>query len=101
VVARGWYRIETGRCLSPLRSALEGKGRLYSFVEAVDSAGFAVERDGRPLAWGGDTMLCTRTTLFEIDDHADCAGRGFEATGFDTVETGSALGATLTFEALE
>src|SRR5215216_509276 len=50
VVTRGWYRIESGKCLKP---DLSGKPRrLYSFAEAVDGNGHAVKRAEKPLSWG-------------------------------------------------
>lgn len=97
IVARGWYRIEPGKCLRP---DLEGKPRrLYSFGEAVD-------RDGQPvrggtgtgrLSWGGDTTLCTREARFELSDHKDCVGAGLDATGFATVDLTAQPATTVRF----
>jgi uncharacterized membrane protein len=95
LVTRGWYRIEPGKCLRP-----EVKGRLrrlYSFAEAVDGDGRAVARAGRPLAWGGDTVLCTREVKFEISDHKDCAASGLTASGFAAIEFGGRSSATVRF----
>jgi len=93
LVARGWYRIEAGKCLKP---DLSGKPRrLYSFAEAVDGNGQAVRRADKPLAWGGSTVLCTRDVKFELGDHKDCAGRGLSATGFALVDLSGRAGATL------
>jgi len=88
VVTRGWYRVEPGRCVSP---DLFGRTqRLYSFAEAVDADGQSIGRGDRRHAWGGPTVLCTRATAFELNDQTDCPGRGLMATGFATVELGSA-----------
>jgi uncharacterized membrane protein len=88
VVTRGWYRIAPGKCLRP---DLTGKPqRLYSFGEAVGADGQPIKGSGRALSWGGSTILCTRNSKFELNDHKDCAGSGLTATGFATVElTGS------------
>jgi uncharacterized membrane protein len=88
VVTRGWYRVASGKCLRP---DLAGKPqRLYSFGEAVGADGLPVKDAARPAnqtaSWGGSTVLCTRNVKFELSDHKDCAGSGFSATGFATVE---------------
>src|SRR5215475_7567432 len=70
VVTRGWYRIESGKCLKP---DVAGKPRrLYSFAEAIDPNGQVVRRADKPLSWGGTTLLCTRNVRFELSDHKDC-----------------------------
>jgi uncharacterized membrane protein len=86
IITRGWYRIEPGRCVRPDISAQSR--RLYSFAEAVDAQGGAVRRGDKPLAWGGDTVLCTREAKFELNDHRDCAARGLTSAGFVPVELG-------------
>ncbi len=86
VTTRGWYRVEPGKCLRP-----EVKGqlrRLYSFAEAVGADGLALRQPGQTLAWGGETILCTRNVKFELTEHKDCAERGLTATGFASVELG-------------
>ena len=40
---------------------------------------------GKPLVWGGATTLCTREIKFEINEHGDCAARGFASAGFGEV----------------
>ena len=95
VVTRGWYRIDSGKCLKP---DLSGKPRrLYSFAEAVDGNGHAVKRADKPLSWGGAVLLCTRNVKFEFNDHRDCAGKGLTASGFATVELSGRTGATVRF----
>jgi uncharacterized membrane protein len=88
ITTRGWYRIEPGRCLRPDTSA-QAK-RLFSFAEAIDANGQTLTSAGKPLSWGGNTMLCTRPAKFEAYDHADCAVRGLTPAGFSTIETGEA-----------
>jgi uncharacterized membrane protein len=95
VVTRGWYRIESGKCLKP---DMAGKPRrLYSFAEAVDAAGQVVKRAEKPLAWGGPTLLCTRNVKFELNDHKDCAGKGLAAAGFAAIDLSGRTGATVRF----
>ncbi|MGD9923300.1 MAG: DUF1036 domain-containing protein [Pseudorhodoplanes sp.] len=86
ITTRGWYRVEPGRCLRP-EAAGQAK-RIFSFGEAVDANGQTLSSGGRPIAWGGATMLCTRAAKFESYDHVDCKARGMAQTGFAAVETG-------------
>jgi len=86
ITTRGWYRIEPGRCLRPETSA-QAK-RIFSFAEAVDAQGQTLTSGGKPLAWGGNTALCTRPAKFESYDHVDCAARGLVQTGFAAIELG-------------
>jgi uncharacterized membrane protein len=95
-VTRGWYRVEPGKCLRP-----EVKGRprrLYSFAEAVDGDGRAIERGGRPLAWGGATTLCTREVKFELGDHKDCSANGLTASGFAVIDVAGRASTTVRFK---
>jgi uncharacterized membrane protein len=95
VVTRGWYRVESGKCLKP---DVAGKPRrLYSFAEAVDPHGQVVRRADKPLAWGGGTLLCTRNVKFEISDHKECAAKGLTATGFAAIDLSGRAGATVRF----
>jgi uncharacterized membrane protein len=84
IVTRGWYRLEPGRCLRPDMSAQVR--RVYSFAEAIDAQGGPVKRGDKPLAWSGDTVLCTREAKFELHDHRDCAARGLSSAGFVSIE---------------
>jgi uncharacterized membrane protein len=94
VSSRGWYRIEPGKCLHP---DIAGQPKqVFSFAEATDAVGHAVRLKDRALNWGGSTMLCTRESKFEINDHSDCNTRGLVATGFAAVDMGSS-GKTLRF----
>jgi uncharacterized membrane protein len=96
VVTRGWYRVEPGKCLRP--DVTGQPRRLFSFGEAVDGSGQAVRAGDRPLAWGGDTMLCTRPIRFELHDHADCTGRGLTASGFAAIDFSGRNPATIRFK---
>lgn len=96
IVARGWYRVEPGKCVRP---EVAGKPkRLYSFAEAVDAGGQPVRRGSGRLSWGGDTTLCTREARFELSDHRDCSGAGLDATGFATVDLSGQPATTVRFK---
>jgi uncharacterized membrane protein len=86
ITSRGWYRIEPGRCLRP-ETSRQAK-RIFSFGEAIDANGQPLMSDGKPLAWGGGTVLCTRPAKFESYDHVDCTARGLLRTGFAAVVIG-------------
>lgn len=95
IVTRGWYRVPAGACLRP---TIAGKpARVYSFAEAVDENGRALRRGGKPVAWGGAAVLCTRALKFEIADQRHCAERGLNATGFAAVDLKGENGATVRF----
>jgi uncharacterized membrane protein len=95
VVTRGWYRVEPGKCVKP---DLAGKPRrLYSFAEAVDPHGQVIKRGDKPLAWGGQTLLCTRNVKFEISEHKECAAKGLTAAGFAAIDLSGRTGATVRF----
>lgn len=95
VVTRGWYRIEPGRCLKPEIDA--ATSFLYSYAEAIDAHGAVVQVAGKPLSWGGDTVLCTRNLSFELSDQKDCAGRGLTPAGFAKVDLAGRAGARVRF----
>ncbi|MBB5049667.1 putative membrane protein [Rhodopseudomonas rhenobacensis] len=94
VTSRGWYRVDPGKCLHP--DVTGQPKQIYSFAEAVDADNRAVRIKDKPLNWGGGVMLCTRDSKFEITDHSDCAARGFNRTGFSSVDL-SGGGKTLRF----
>jgi uncharacterized membrane protein len=96
VTTRGWYRIAPGKCLRP--DLLGKPRRLYSFAEAVNPSGQAVRHADRALAWGGETILCTRNVKFELSEHGDCAGKGLTAAGFASVELDGRAGTTVRFK---
>ena len=96
VTTRGWYRVEPGKCLRP---DVQGKPRqLYSFAEAIGSDGQPIRRSDRPLAWGGETILCTRNVKFELNDHKDCVDKGLTASGFALVDLSGKAGTTIQFK---
>lgn len=96
IVTRGWYRIEPGSCLKP---DMEGTPRrVYSYAAAVDAGGAAIEQAGKPLAWGGETTLCTRNLTFELADQKDCSGRGLTPAGFAMIDLAGRRGATVRFK---
>ncbi len=84
VMTRGWYRVEPGKCLRPDVTGQPKK--LYSFAEAVDAAGRALQQSGKPLNWGGDAVMCTRSSKFEIMDQGDCAAKGLTSAGFAAID---------------
>ena len=94
VTSRGWYRIDTGKCLHPDIAGQPKK--VYSFAEAVDADNRTIKVRDRPLNWGGLTQLCTRESKFETSEQGDCPSRGFVATGFTAVDI-AASGKTLRF----
>ncbi len=84
IVTRGWYRVESGKCLRP---EVSGRSRkLYSFAEAVDGDGRTLRRGDKPLSWGGGTILCTREVKFELMHQKNCVARGLVASGFVAVD---------------
>jgi uncharacterized membrane protein len=96
IIARGWYRVEPGKCTRP--EVLARARRIYSYAEAIDANGQLVKRGGKPLTWGGRTMLCTREAAFEIADQKECGGRGLSASGFASVELAAQGATTLRFK---
>lgn len=96
IVTRGWWRIEPGACTRPdiPRRATQ---QIYSFAEAVDGNEAVIERQGKPLQWGGATKLCTRNTKFEIREHSRCESRELTTHGFNAIEISAKTGATLRF----
>jgi uncharacterized membrane protein len=84
VITRGWYRVEPDKCLKPDIGPLAR--RIYSFAEAVDADGRAMSSAGKPIAWGGREIFCTRPGKFEIMDQGDCAAKGLSSAGFAPVD---------------
>ena len=94
VTSRGWYRIESGKCLHP---DITGQPKqIYSFAEAVDAENRVVKIKDRALNWGGGKPLCTRESKFEVVDQNDCGSRGLASSGFAPVDM-SGGGRTLRF----
>jgi uncharacterized membrane protein len=84
ITTRGWYRVEPGRCLRPDVSGQPKK--LYSFAEAVDAEGQPARRGDKPIAWGGDKVLCTRNVKFELAEQDNCAAKGLTGSGFAPID---------------
>jgi uncharacterized membrane protein len=96
IVTRGWYRVAAGQCLRP---DLRGEPhKLYSYGEAVDGDGRAIQRADAPLAWGGSVPLCTRDGKFELSDHKDCAARGLNSAGFAAIDISGQKSTTVRFK---
>jgi len=96
LMTRGWYRVEPGKCLRPDVTGQPKK--LYSFAEAVDAEGRALQQGGKPLIWGGDAVMCTRSTKFEIADQGDCAAKGLTSAGFAAIDLAGRNPATVRFK---
>ncbi len=96
LTSRGWYRIGTGECLRPYRKALDGSA-VFSFGEAVDENGSIISADNIPLIWDGDTLLCTRSTRFNIEQHENCESRGMTPTRFRKIDLGGARSWTIRY----
>ncbi len=93
VVTRGWYRVEPGKCVRP---DMRGQAkRLYSYAEAVDGDSRAIMRNGKALAWGGTTPLCTREVKFELSAQKNCEANGLATSGFAVVDLTGSTGNTL------
>lgn len=87
VTARGWYRIEPGKCVHP---DMAGQPRrVFSFAEAVDADGRAIKAGDKALEWGGSALFCTREAQFEISEHSDCVSRGLIARGYAVLDMGT------------
>ena len=95
IVTRGWYRVPAGQCLRPDVSG--DPMRFYSYAEAVDASGRALQRERAPLAWGGKVVLCTRDGRFELANQKDCAARGLNTAGFAVIDAPD-RNATVTFK---
>jgi uncharacterized membrane protein len=95
LTSRGWYRIEPGKCLHP--DVVAAPKRVLSYAEAVDGDGRPIQQSGKPLNWGGATILCTRDIKFEFSEHGDCGSRGLAATGFAVVDFAGGTGKTVRF----
>jgi uncharacterized membrane protein len=95
LTTRGWYRVDPGKCVKPELPAKPA--RLFSFAEAVDKDGNALRRGDKPLAWGGNTQLCTREVRFEIGEQGNCGAQGLASTGFAAIDLAGKQGATVRF----
>lgn len=96
VIARGWYRVDPGKCVRPDITGRPTK--LYSYGEAVDADGQPIKKDGKPVSWGGDISFCTRNVKFELPDRTDCAAKGLREAGFAPVEFAGKTAAVVRFK---
>jgi len=96
IVSRGWYRLAPGQCVRPDLSG--APKRLYSYAEAVDADGRAIKRGADRLAWGGNTVLCTRESKFELSEQKDCAARGLMSAGFAAIDIAGKPATTVRFK---
>jgi uncharacterized membrane protein len=96
IVTRGWYRVEAGKCTRP--EVLTHARRVYSYAEAIDASGQVAKRNGKPITWGGRTMLCTREAAFELSEQKECSSRSLAAAGFASVELAAQGATTLRFK---
>ncbi|MEM6665495.1 MAG: DUF1036 domain-containing protein [Pseudomonadota bacterium] len=81
ITSRGWFEIAPNRCVSPLTGRAAERS-VYTFAEAVDQSGIGLLVAGKPVLWGGDTMLCTNNLEFEISRHGNCEARGLQSRPF-------------------
>lgn len=86
--SKGWWRLQPGQCAKVIKDRLDDRV-MFGFGVA--------DREGTPETWGGADQFCTKDSSFEIDDVADCAGRGFTSTGFMKIETAGRVGLTFEF----
>jgi uncharacterized membrane protein len=96
LIAKGWYKIAAGECVRPHKRPLEGT-EIYSFGEAVDEDGPIISADSIPLIWDGDTLLCTQSTRFSIEQHENCQARGMTPTRFRRIQLGGAKSWTIRY----
>lgn len=87
--SQGWWRLQPGQCEKVIKDRLVDR-YIYAFATADRT-------EGVDQTWGGTAQFCTRDSLFQIEDAADCAGRGFESTGFLEIDTGGRPGITFEF----
>lgn len=94
--ARGWYKVGAGECVRPHKKPLDGSF-IYSFGEAVDENGPIISADNIPLIWDGDTVLCTKSTRFNLTENNNCEAKGLNPTRFRRIELGGAKSWTIRY----
>ena len=85
----GWWRLQPQQCEKVIKDKLVDR-YVYAFASADRTEGVAQ-------SWGGTTQFCTRDSSFEIEEAADCTGRGFTGTGFLKIDTEGRPGITFEF----
>jgi len=83
LVSKGWFVFDGYECANIFDEDLEA--RHYYIYGRSELGG----------TWSGDAAFCTRAKAFEIVGDGDCARRGYEQTGFFTVDTGDETDWTL------
>jgi uncharacterized membrane protein len=87
--SQGWWRLQPGQCEKVIKDRLSDRF-IYAFAAAEKG-------EGPEQTWGGTVQFCTRDSMFQIEDANDCAGRGFQSTGFLQIDTGGRPGITFEF----
>lgn len=75
--SKGWWNIEPGNCAVVVAGDLTR--RYYYYHADTQNDGF----------WGQGFMFCTSNALFDIVGDTDCGDRGFDATDFREIDTGT------------
>jgi uncharacterized membrane protein len=75
-VSRGWWTVQPGACAKAVTTPLTGDAMFL----------LAQRKNGGALV-GGAQRFCTAAAAFEIQGAADCAARGFAASGFAATPT--------------
>jgi uncharacterized membrane protein len=96
ITSHGWYAVPPHACVGAVPEPLDAR-TYYSYGAAVDGDGAPLKRDGKPVVWGGTTMLCTRPASFDIAEQGRCKARGFDATGFAALDIEGHAGITVHF----
>lgn len=95
--ARGWYQLPAGGCQQVSEEPVTATPH-YIFAQAVGADNNPVIQGGQPLVWGGETVLCTKDSRFDISDHEGCEARALRATGFRAVRSGGSAGHALALD---
>lgn len=74
----GWWNLAPNACEVLMNGPLVSR---YYYIYAVD-----YDLGGE---WAGKAFMCTQDKLFSIRGIGDCAGRGYELTGFFEIDTGN------------
>ena len=96
-VVKGWYELAPGTCEQVSHKPVTASP-VYAYAEAVDDAGKTASRDGKPLVWAGDAMLCTKSMRFEFSGASDCEAKGWNATPFRSFDTLGQASYTVRFQ---
>ena len=75
-VSRGWWTVQPGACAKAITTPLTS-----------DAVFLLAQRKNGSTVAGGAQRFCTAAAAFEIRGAADCAARGFAASGFAATPT--------------